>query len=766
MHLSKNTGVSGSSQQPQLSEDQVKKWLLANPEAAERLFRSHQHKDHKIASPEMQQTLFDVAKMLNTSLDLKAVIQKLLHVALSIVNAEKCSLFLFDKENNSLYDIAFDIDSKSNGKPGEKHIVIPMDAYQEPLFNKEIDALTNFCTRTMLCLPVLAQIDQSQEQELMGVACLINKKSPAGAPTTFDENDIQLFKDLLILAGAAIKNAKMYEQTIKLAESNQELFDKARLESNKIKILLEVARLTSSASGVESLTKNILDSAKKFVHAEVSSLFLIDRKKNELYSSVFESNGDQAKIRFPYANRMTSGVAGSVATTGQYANIPNAYLDARFNPEFDKKNNFKTVSMLSVPIFGPTGEIVGVANLINKLDDLGQVTEFSEADLSLFEGIALFCGLALHKTMLIEETLSQRQRLAIVMELISFHARIKPEEINQFLTNEPALFEDKTVLASWQYDPHKFLNTDDNLVAISHQMFASLQYDKQYDIPDFKLIDYLLTVRRNYRPVAYHNFTHAVSVTHALYTLVVNGVLDPYLSKLDMFSMLVAALNHDIDHRGTNNAFQQKTHSVLASFYSTSTMERHHINHCMMLLNSGDGALNILENLSTSDYKKSLELIESSILATDLALFFETKKKVAELIATGGFNKKNPDHLAMLRGVVMTCSDLGAMYKPFGTVRHTADCVYEEFFQQGDEEQRLGIPYTSELTNRSKANEIPRMQIGFYNFVVIPAFECLCSMLGEPVRHLLEGCRENKKEWERLQNSGMPYQHRLGASYK
>lgn len=179
----------------------------------------------------------------------------------------------------------------------------------------------------------------------------------------------------------------------------------------------------------------------------------------------------------------------------------------------------------------------------------------------------------------------------------------------------------------------------------------------------------------------------------------------------------------------------------------------------MMILNSHSGHLNILENLSNSDYKKSLEIIESSILATDLALFFGNKKKITEIMMTGGFDKNNADHLALLRGSIMTCCDLSSMYKPFDNARHTANSVYEEFFQQGDEEQKLGLPYTSELTNRGNAKEIPRMQIGFYNFVVIPAFESLHLLLGSPVKDLLSKCTTILKEWEKLKDSGIPYVH-------
>ena len=55
---------------------------------------------------------------------------------------------------------------------------------------------------------------------------------------------------------------------------------------------------------------------------------------------------------------------------------------------------------------------------------------------------------------------------------------------------------------------------------------------------------------------------------------------------LQIFGLLVACLCHDLDHRGTNNAFQSKVVSPLAILYSTSTMEHHHFDQCVMILNS------------------------------------------------------------------------------------------------------------------------------------------------------------------------------------
>ncbi|KAH9245060.1 hypothetical protein BASA81_017477 [Batrachochytrium salamandrivorans] len=105
----------------------------------------------------------------------------------------------------------------------------------------------------------------------------------------------------------------------------------------------------------------------------------------------------------------------------------------------------------------------------------------------------------------------------------------------------------------------------------------------------------------------------------------------------------------------------------------------------------------------------------------------------------------------------MTCCDLSSMYKPWKAARVTADSVYEEFFLQGDEELRLGLRLSGELMDRNKTAEIPRMQVDFYNFVVIPAFDCLYGLLGDSVQIMREGVIDNRAKWKDLKDSGIPY---------
>lgn len=59
-----------------------------------------------------------------------------------------------------------------------------------------------------------------------------------------------------------------------------------------------------------------------------------------------------------------------------------------------------------------------------------------------------------------------------------------------------------------------------------------------------------------------------------------------FVTDLEILGLLVACLCHDLDHRGTNNSFQTKTTSPLAILYTTSTMEHHHFDQCIMILSS------------------------------------------------------------------------------------------------------------------------------------------------------------------------------------
>lgn len=61
---------------------------------------------------------------------------------------------------------------------------------------------------------------------------------------------------------------------------------------------------------------------------------------------------------------------------------------------------------------------------------------------------------------------------------------------------------------------------------------------------------FLQAVDQRYKPNAFHNLVHAVSVTHVSFTIVKTTEISSLLRPLDKLALLVAALCHDIDHPG------------------------------------------------------------------------------------------------------------------------------------------------------------------------------------------------------------------------
>ncbi len=70
-------------------------------------------------------------------------------------------------------------------------------------------------------------------------------------------------------------------------------------------------------------------------------------------------------------------------------------------------------------------------------------------------------------------------------------------------------------------------------------------------------------VKKGYRDTPYHNWQHGLSVAHFSYTLYCQCDKLSFLSDLEIIALFISCLCHDIDHRGTNNAFQVSSVSII-----------------------------------------------------------------------------------------------------------------------------------------------------------------------------------------------------------
>jgi serine/threonine-protein kinase len=129
----------------------------------------------------------------------------------------------------------------------------------------------------------------------------------------------------------------------------------------RLHLVLEMTRRLVSSSDLNVVLRLLSVYATRLADAESATLYLIDRERGELWSRVL-LNERLERIRLP----LGVGIAGVVAATGETLNIPDAYADKRFHPEVDQFSGFRTRSLLTLPLLGRGGGILGVFQLVNK----------------------------------------------------------------------------------------------------------------------------------------------------------------------------------------------------------------------------------------------------------------------------------------------------------------------------------------------------------------------------------------------------------------
>lgn len=151
----------------------------------------------------------------------------------------------------------------------------------------------------------------------------------------------------------------------------------ARVED--LSSLIHVTNIISSTLDLDELLGLVMEKAQEVMHAEASSVFLINDKENTLECEVaLGSHGD--KITKTIRLAKGQGVAGWVWEQGKSLIVPDVKKDARFYSDADEKSGFETKSILAVPLQNKE-RIIGVAEVINRIDG----NEFTDYDLDLFK---------------------------------------------------------------------------------------------------------------------------------------------------------------------------------------------------------------------------------------------------------------------------------------------------------------------------------------------------------------------------------------------
>jgi adenylate cyclase len=174
-------------------------------------------------------------------------------------------------------------------------------------------------------------------------------------------------------------------------------------------LLLSVSQKMASIDSLDEVLTTLIEMTTAELGAERGTLFLNDPATNELFSRVAQGNFHR-EIRL----LNNSGIAGHVYTSGEGLIIDDAYADSRFNRTIDEQTGFVTRNILCIPIRTMKGEVVGVAQVLNK-----KKGRFTKADLRVLEAMTAQGSLALQSTLFIERMKSIRKQELEFLDIVS-----------------------------------------------------------------------------------------------------------------------------------------------------------------------------------------------------------------------------------------------------------------------------------------------------------------------------------------------------------
>nr|XP_019595239.1 PREDICTED: cone cGMP-specific 3',5'-cyclic phosphodiesterase subunit alpha' isoform X2 [Rhinolophus sinicus] len=726
-----------------------------------------------------------------------------------LLSADRCSLFLCRARNGTpeaasrLLNVTPTSKFEDNLVLPDREVVFPLDigivgwvahtkkalnvpdVKKNSHFSDFMDKQTGYVTRNLLATPIV------MGNEVLAVVMAVNK---VNAPA-FSKQDEKVFSKYLTFVSIILK----------LHHTNY-LYS---VESRRSQILMWSAnKVFEELTDVERQFHKALYTVRTYLNCERYSIGLLDMtKEKEFYDEwpvklgevepykgpktpdgreiifykvidyILHGKEEIKVIPTPPTDHWTliSGLPTYVAENGFICNMLNAPADEYFT--FQKgpvdETGWVIKNVLSLPIVNKKEDIVGVATFYNRKDG----KPFDEYDEHITETLTQFLGWSLLNTDTYEKINKLENRKDIAREMLMNQTKATPDEIKSILNFKEKLnieviedCEEKqlvTILKEELPDPKAvglydfcfsdFPITEHTLIKCGLRLFFEINVVEKFKVPVEVLTRWMYTVRKGYRAVTYHNWRHGFNVGQTMFTLLMTGRLKKYYTDLEAFAMLAAAFCHDIDHRGTNNLYQMKSTSPLAKLHGSSILERHHLEYSKTLLQ--DESLNIFQNLNKRQFETVIHLFEVAIIATDLALYFKKRtmfQKIVDACEKMETEEEaikyvtiDPTKKEIIMAMMMTACDLSAITKPWEVQSQVALLVANEFWEQGDLERTVLQQQPIPMMDRNKKDELPKLQVGFIDFVCTFVYKEF-SRFHKEVTPMLNGLQNNRMEWKSL----------------
>ena len=338
-------------------------------------------------------TLSNIGKAITSLLSVDKILERVLEAAINLTNAEECTIWLADEDNNLL--------KAYESEKGDEPAIIPISGsqmgevmqtgnpFRESQFDDEgIKIKTGYFVRAVLYVPL----------KLRGITLGVLGVSNVEAFRSFTKRDEFLLGFLADYAAIAFENARVFQAAdFALA---------ARLE--ELNTLIEITRTITSSLDLDEVVQLTIQQVHDSWNIEASSVWWVNDNRENL--RVLSNVGTPSDVLTTMEVPLGQGIVGLVAETGKYVYTNDVESHPFHYRQVDQETGFHTRSLLCVPLVF-RDEIVGAMQLLNKEDG-----DFDDQDIERALSIASAIAIAVTNALLFEAAESQETQLEVTLE--------------------------------------------------------------------------------------------------------------------------------------------------------------------------------------------------------------------------------------------------------------------------------------------------------------------------------------------------------------
>ncbi len=195
----------------------------------------------------------------------------------------------------------------------------------------------------------------------------------------------------------------------------------------ELKVLKKLHNELTKEAELNSVLELIVKETIKLLKADRCTLYVYDPLKKQLWSKVV-SKLEVNEIRL----KLGVGIGGWVAENRKSLNVKDAYEDERFNKKIDEQTNYRTKSILAMPMINPTAQLIGVMEVMNKQ---GERDYFDETDEFLMSILSSISAVAIQHAQLYKSNFELRKYNEAIIENVNTGIIVLDHDFHVALVN-------------------------------------------------------------------------------------------------------------------------------------------------------------------------------------------------------------------------------------------------------------------------------------------------------------------------------------------